>query len=115
MLANLPPMLANMVTDIILPLMQHDLPKPAYQPAYQGCVISMLVGRAVLLSQEKALGSKEKADHTAMVLGLVGATVRFFPQAAPAAGLTVMMGSAIIGAVVKHCTKHSKSLKHLLH
>jgi hypothetical protein len=91
-----------MARDVILPLLI-----VRGGEAYQGCLAGVIVGGAVLFSQEKATGTK--GDHAAMVLGVLGAAIGLFPPAAGAAGFAVAVGTALINAVVKRRQKKYES------
>ena len=72
---------------------------------YTSAIVGMVAAGTALYSREKAASDKKHEDRTTLALGLTGAVVGFFPAAAPAAGLSVFLGTAL----VKHVSgEHSK-------
>ncbi|RSH94146.1 hypothetical protein EHS25_003949 [Saitozyma podzolica] len=75
---------------------------------YASSIIGMICAGAAIYSREQANKDKARASKVSTALGLAGAVVGFFPAAAPAVGLTTVLGTNLVQAVAgAHVRRHA--------
>jgi hypothetical protein len=76
---------------------------------YASSIVGMICAGAAMYSREQANKDKARASKVSTALGLAGAVVGFFPAAAPAVGLTTVLGTNLVQAVAgAHVKRHAQ-------